>query len=195
MTCKNTIKLTATNSTLFKISLRGKSKTLFLSCCTLSPFLHTQIPLPPDFFCQKDANPFSTEHQCGQEEDSPSKRDNHCGAQLSSSSVQSHSKVDKSPFQLFHVDLMDHCKTQFNAVRVFLAKISLKSVITAIISIPVKLEIPKADRPASSLNAGPSTESIMVVLFWQFGLGSEKSPLGLKKNPKTTPTTVSFLKK
>lgn len=50
MTCKNTIKLTATNSTLFIISLRGKSKTLFLSCCTLSPFLHTQIPLPPDFF-------------------------------------------------------------------------------------------------------------------------------------------------
>lgn len=65
---------------------------------------------------------------------------------------------------------MDHCKTQFNAVRVFLAKISLKSVITAIISIPVKLEIPKADRPASSLNAGPSTASILVVLFWQFGL-------------------------
>lgn len=193
MTCKNTIKLTATNSTLFIISLRGKSKALFLSCCTLSPFLHTQIPLPPDFFfCQKDAKPFSTEHQCGQEEDSPSKRDNHSGAQLSSSSVQSHRKVDKSPFQLSHVDFMDHCKTQFNAVRVFLAKISLKSVITAIISIPVKLEIPKADRPASSPNAGPSTESILVVLFWQFGLGSEKSPLGLKKKNQNHPNNRFF---
>lgn len=57
MTCKNTIKLSATNSTLLIISLRGKSKTLFLLCCTLSQFLHTQIPLPPDFFVRRMQNP------------------------------------------------------------------------------------------------------------------------------------------